>query len=350
VKNPRLLALSAVLIGLAGASAAPSLAQDPAPAPAPAPAQDDRRIGPGITAGGVDVGNLTVTEAAAKLEQSIGAQVRRPVTLVVAGKTFRLDAATAKLTFDTLRTAKRAFYAQAPDASTGGGTAVGTDVPLAVTFSTLSIRAWAREAAGKVYRAPRDATMRIGLKRIDVRASKKGRKLDTTGTERIVKAALADYRIPRELTQKLSVARPAVTYATLQRQYPTIITVSKSEFKLRLFKRLRFSKSYGVAVGQPAYPTPSGRFQIQNKQIDPVWSVPNSPWAGELGGTTVSGGSYANPLKARWMGIANGVGIHGTGQEYSIGSRASHGCIRMRVADVKDLYPRVPVGAPIVIR
>ena len=50
------------------------------------------------------------------------------------------------------------------------------------------------------------------------------------------------------------------------------------------------------------------------------------------------------------MGIVNGVGIHGTGQEYSIGSAASHGCIRMRVADVKRLYPLVPVGTTIVIR
>ena len=46
-----------------------------------------------------------------------------------------------------------------------------------------------------------------------------------------------------------------------------------------------------------------------------MWSVPNSPWAGELGGSTVAGGSAANPLKARWMGITNGVGIHGTGED-----------------------------------
>lgn len=45
----------------------------------------------------------------------------------------------------------------------------------------------------------------------------------------------------------------------------------------------------------------------------------------------------------------NGVGIHGTAQEYSIGTRASHGCLRMRVRDVSDLYPRVPVGTPVLI-
>ena len=65
---------------------------------------------------------------------------------------------------------------------------------------------------------------------------------------------------------------------------------STRHFKLRLFKHLKFARSYSVAVGQPAYPTPSGLFSISEKQIDPVWSVPNSPWAGELGGTTVAGG------------------------------------------------------------
>ena len=50
------------------------------------------------------------------------------------------------------------------------------------------------------------------------------------------------------------------------------------------------------------------------------------------------------------MGITDGVGIHGTGDDYSIGSAASHGCIRMHVSDVKRLYPLVPVGATILIR
>jgi lipoprotein-anchoring transpeptidase ErfK/SrfK len=132
-------------------------------------------------------------------------------------------------------------------------------------------------------------------------------------------------------------------------RYGTIVTVDQRHFRLRLFKRLRFVKSYGVAVGQPAYPTPNGLFSIANKAVNPTWTVPDSPWAGALRNETVPGGSSQNPLKARWMGIVNGVGIHGTAESGSIGSRASHGCIRMRVADVIDLYPRVPVGSPILI-
>ena len=128
-----------------------------------------------------------------------------------------------------------------------------------------------------------------------------------------------------------------------------MITIDQSSFRLRLFKRLKFSKGYGVAVGQPAYPTPNGRFALQSKQVNPTWTAPNSPWAGEMGGQSVAGGAPDNPLKARWMGVSGAVGIHGTGEPWSIGTRASHGCIRMTVPDVIDLFDRVSVGTPVLI-
>ena len=56
-----------------------------------------------------------------------------------------------------------------------------------------------------------------------------------------------------------------------------------------------------------------------------------------------------NPLKARWMGIYNGAGFHGTSDDGSLGSAASHGCVRMAVPDVIDLYDRVDVGTPVYI-
>ena len=95
--------------------------------------------------------------------------------------------------------------------------------------------------------------------------------------------------------------------------------------------------------------TPAGLYSIQNKEVNPAWHVPNSSWAGSLAGQTIPGGAPNNPLKARWLGIANGVGIHGTAEDWSIGSRASHGCIRMHVSDVIDLYDRVPIGTPVLI-
>ncbi|MGH2451438.1 MAG: L,D-transpeptidase, partial [Candidatus Limnocylindria bacterium] len=58
-----------------------------------------------------------------------------------------------------------------------------------------------------------------------------------------------------------------------------------------------------------------------------------------------------NPIKARWMGFsrAAGIGIHGTADEASIGTAASHGCIRMTARDVIDLYERVPLHTPLYI-
>ena len=72
---------------------------------------------------------------------------------------------------------------------------------------------------------------------------------------------------------------------------------------------------------------------------------PTSRGPARIATRSSTGGSAENPLKARWMGIVGGVGIHGTSAEYSIGTAASHGCIRMRVADVIDLYHEVPVGS-----
>ncbi len=185
---------------------------------------------------------------------------------------------------------------------------------------------------------------------MQVRRSKLGRRLDQSSAARVVTEALENPKAKRVLHKRLSKVYPAVNTNRLKAANRTVLTVSKRERRVRLFKNLKFNRSYGVAIGQPAYPTPSGLFSIQSKQVNPTWSVPNSPWAGELQGTTVQGGSAANPLKARWMGIVNGVGFHGTGEDSSIGSAASHGCLRMHVSDVIALYSRVPVGTPVLIR
>ena len=51
----------------------------------------------------------------------------------------------------------------------------------------------------------------------------------------------------------------------------------------------------------------------------------------------------------RWLGIYDGAGIHGTDATYSLGTAASHGCIRMAIPDVIDLYDEVPVSTPVYI-
>ena len=110
---------------------------------------------------------------------------------------------------------------------------------------------------------------------------------------------------------------------------------------------MRFRASFGVAVGQPIYPTPVGKFTIVTMQRNPWWYPPDTAWA--AGASPIPPGP-GNPLGTRWMGLsASGVGIHGTPDAASIGYSASHGCIRMRIPDAEWLFERVEVGSTVFI-
>jgi len=306
----------------------------------PAGAQEPARIDAGVMAAGVDLSNLTVDEAAGRLNAELAPRLAGDLLLGAAGRPWVLTMAQAELELDALRTAKRALYAKA------GTTAVDP----AITHSRLAVKAFAEGVAVKVRRAARDASIRITVRRIQRKRGRHGRALDLPSTRAAIDAALDDPAAPRVLHQRLVKVRPKVNANDLRRVYATVLTIDRTNFKLRLFKGLRFRKAYGIAVGMAGLETPAGRYRIANKQVDPAWHVPNSPWAGSLQGQVIPGGAPDNPLKARWLGIANGVGIHGTSEDWSIGTRASHGCIRMHVGDVVDLFKRVPVGTAVLIR
>jgi lipoprotein-anchoring transpeptidase ErfK/SrfK len=126
------------------------------------------------------------------------------------------------------------------------------------------------------------------------------------------------------------------------------IRIDLSERKLYLYSGDgALVKTYGVAVGMPKYPTPTGGFRIITKQRNPTWNPPDSAWAAGMGPVPPGPG---NPLGTRWMGLNSpGIGIHGTPTPSSIGTAASHGCIRMRIPDAEDLFDRVFVGTPVEI-
>ena len=346
---PRLrscLAAVAACMLLPATAAGQSPPPTPTPVPSPMPAPPvEKRIAAGVTAGGIDVSNLTLPEASARLQDAAGPALRRTVTVRVGGHTMRLSMRSISFSFDAERSARRAY--QAGRAATAG---IPIDVPLAVTFRRAPIRDFAEALDRRVYIAPRDAFIRITLKRILKRPSRPGRDLDANALRAAIEATVVSPAAERVLRPGRRKVRAKVRLSDLPRRHKTILTVDRRNFKLRLFKRLRVAKTYGIAVGAAGYDTPTGLYSITNKAVNPAWSAPDKPWAGLYRGQTVPGGAPNNPLKARWLGIVNGVGIHGTGDPGSIGSRASHGCIRMRVSDVIDLYPRVPVGTPILIR
>ena len=321
-------------------AAALLLVAAPASATPPLPGE---RIAAGVSAGGVQLGGLTIEEAAQRLEPLRPRVEQGSVLVKAADLTFTLQTADAEASLNTTLTATRAIHA--------GRQAAGAQVavPLAVTHSATAVRKFTGRIDKRLSRAARDARVIITLRRVRVTHSKTGRDIDSLALAKKISQAIADPAITRVFAPRLLKVKPKVNADRARRSASTVITIDQSAFKLRLFKNLKVVKTYGVAVGQKGYPTPNGRFAIQSKQVNPTWSVPNSPWAGELAGSSVAGGSAANPLKARWMGVSGSVGIHGTGQDYSIGTRASHGCIRMHVGDVIALFKRVPLGTPVLI-
>ncbi|MEO7197876.1 MAG: L,D-transpeptidase, partial [Solirubrobacterales bacterium] len=171
--------------------------------------------------------------------------------------------------------------------------------------------------------------------------------IDESALRRDVEAAIAD-PANRTVEPKVEKVRPEVTTTELATKYPTYIVVDRANFTLTLYTNLKEEASYTVAIGAVGYDTPTGLYNIESKQVDPIWNVPDSDWAGSLAGKTIPPGPE-NPLKARWMGFYNGAGIHGTSDIASLGSAASHGCVRMDVPDVVDLFDRVDIGTPVYI-
>jgi len=126
------------------------------------------------------------------------------------------------------------------------------------------------------------------------------------------------------------------------------IVVNRGERKLYFYRNGKLERLYGVAVGQPAWPTPSGHFRVVNKQSSPSWHNPGSSWAKTMPKVIPPGAG--NPLGVRAMALsAAAVLIHGTSNYGSIGSAASHGCIRMRNSEIVGFFPLVDVGVPVDI-
>jgi lipoprotein-anchoring transpeptidase ErfK/SrfK len=229
---------------------------------------------------------------------------------------------------------------------TGGS--VDKQVSADVTYSRPAVNRFVRKVAHGIDREAQDATVSASADSLEVVHGKDGRKVRDRLLTKEINAAVLNANAPNRIVAKVHATKPEVTTGEVAAQFPSYLTLDRSTFTLRYWKNLKLEKSYTVAVGQEGLETPAGLYHIEEKQVNPSWHVPNSAWAGDLAGQVIPPGP-ADPIKARWMGIFEGAGIHGTEELESLGSAASHGCVRMSIPDVIDLYDRVEVGTPIYI-
>ena len=311
-------------------------------------------IAEGITAAGIDIGGMEEGAARDKLRRELAYDLERPLKVRYKGRSFTLKPEQARIRANVDAMVERAVtrsregnvISRSLRSITGGE--VHEDIPVRVTYDRRAVTALVKRVGRKINQPARDASVSFSGGSIQPVPGRNGRRLDAGRLTSQIESALVEPTSERVVRARVTVTKPEVTTRELGAKYPKILVVSKSSTSVTLYENLRPVKTYQVAVGSAGYPTPSGRFAIQNKQVDPVWNVPNSDWAGDLAGRSIPPGPQ-NPLKARWMGIYGGAGFHGTADIGSIGSAASHGCVRMLIPDIIDLYDRVEVGTPVFV-
>jgi lipoprotein-anchoring transpeptidase ErfK/SrfK len=313
------------------------------------------RIAEGVTVSGVDVGGLDRVAAAQKLRHELLEPLERPVVVRHRKREFTLTPQTAKVGIDVDGSVDAAVRASRDGnlltrtfrGLTGGE--VDEDVEVEISYSRRAVNKLVERVAGKIERDPVDASLNLESGDFTPRPSRDGVRIKASRLRHDVVEQLTSTTADHEVELRTAVVEPEVATAELAERYPSIIRVDRGSFTLTLYEDLKVAKTYNIAVGQVGMDTPAGLYSIQNKAENPAWHVPDSDWAGDLRGQVIPPDDPRNPIEARWMGIYDGAGIHGTTAEGSIGTAASHGCIRMRIPEVIELYDRVNTGTPVYI-
>jgi lipoprotein-anchoring transpeptidase ErfK/SrfK len=313
-------------------------------------------IAHGVRIDGIAVGGMHEAAARSKIEGVLRIRFDQPVTVGSGGRTWLLQPAAARVRVDA-----GSMVAQAVDVSREGsiltrtarglfGGSVNRNIALAVSYDHQAVRELAARVRQAVDRPAVNASVQPTASGLNEVRGQVGLAVDYAALGARIDRSLVGQSASRRVTIPVHELQPAVSVARLAAEYPAYIVVDRSDFRLRFYEHLRLAKTYEIAVGMEGLETPAGLHKIEWKQEDPPWYVPDKAWAGALAGTVVPPGP-ADPLKARFMSFDGGAGIHGIDpSEYStIGHDASHGCVRMRIPDVIDLYGHTPVGTPVYI-
>jgi lipoprotein-anchoring transpeptidase ErfK/SrfK len=314
----------------------------------------DDQIADGVKAGGVNIGGMRTSAARAKVRRELGARLNRPLYAVYHGQRFQLTPAQARVRIDVKRMVGEALQKSRDGnvlSRTVRGVLGGTvraDIPVEASYSKTAVAKLVRRVERGLNRRAQDASIDFSTGSLQRVKARKGRRVNGAALRQDVESALSLPNGDRTVSVSAVSTKPRVSTRQLTSKYGTVITINRGAFQLTLYKKLNRVKTYTIAVGRQGLETPAGEYTVQDKQYNPSWHVPNSSWAGSLAGQVIPPGPQ-DPLKARWIGITGGAGIHGTTDVGSLGTSASHGCIRMAIPDVIELFDRTPYGSKIFI-
>ncbi|HEX6675797.1 MAG TPA: L,D-transpeptidase [Actinomycetes bacterium] len=328
----------AVLLLLGGAMVAGAWASGPSD-----------RILAGVTVAGLDVGGMTRDEAVRAVNAHLKPSLNRPIMVRIGSKSFRMTPAGVGRGRSVDQAVDQALTG--PRLSLFGSfwhrvvkRPVTMDVEAAGTRQDQRVAKFVGRIAAAVAVAPVDAAFELRDGEVLKQHARSGRALDQdAATKALIKVLGQPNR--SEVKLRLQAVAPKVTDAALGRS----IEIDKSVNHLWLYDGLRVVKSYRVATAKVGFVTPSGTWKVAYKEVNPTWHNPD-PTGWGAGEPLVIPPGPGNPLGTRAMALnAPGILIHGSYATGSIGSYASHGCIRMAIWDAEDIFPRVPVGTRVLI-
>jgi lipoprotein-anchoring transpeptidase ErfK/SrfK len=304
---------------------------------------------PGVRVQQVDVGGMTRAEAVRALTPVTRAFLQRPIQISAGDKHWSMTpeqlgvkvdvggAVTAALhVSDSLAWPSRVYHRLL-------GRPVSASVALPYSVDPTVVTQFAQRMSQDVFMDSRDAKIDFADGKLVVQHSKVGKRVN----EREAAGALLEAL--KRGTSSVSVPVTRMKPTITDKNIGQVIVIRLSQEKLYLYDRMKLKKTYSVATGQPLYPTPTGHFEIITKEINPTWINPaRSTWGKDEPAEIPPG--PGNPLGTRAMALsAPGILIHGTPEDWSIGHAESHGCIRMHMWDVEQLFPLVTVGTPVII-
>jgi hypothetical protein len=120
----------------------------------------------------------------------------------------------------------------------------------------------------------------------------------------------------------------------------TRLVVDRQRLRATLYRRGHKVWKAPVGIGAPSTPTPPGNFWIREKF--------KTRGSGGIYGPAAFGTSDYSVL-SDWPG-GGVIGIHGTNAPGLIPGRPSHGCIRLKNGDIRELWHKLPIGTPVTIR
>jgi len=231
-------------------------------------------------------------------------------------------------------------------------TAIDHDIGIDYTLDEKAVTEYVAKLAGTYNRKKVSAAITQKNGKIVITESGNGFEVDTDATEASIIAGITSAFKQNTFPTNLSAViagentSPKTTAASLSDTPAIVVTLSKRQ--VALYNGEKLIKTYSCAIGQPGHETPVGNWKIVQKRKDPIWRNPGSEWAKDMPATI--GPSASSPLGLRALNLnVSGIRLHGTVSINSIGTAASHGCMRMRNSDIIDLFDRVNVGTKVFI-